>query len=443
MGFALTVTTIAQVTVILTPNSMPTAMLKSITLRRFHSILAETIHLSNPTFLVGCNGSGKSNLVDAFAFLSEAMEFPLQTVIDRRGGIHTLITRKPGERLRPKGGSAWTLYSSDGEVEPIFGMRVDFDSLPSTDRDVFLNGHFAFEVQMQSRYTYRIMREQLVINRDKGGSAWYDRRERAIESNMDFLKRFTPEFLSTSALLIQFAGGIYPFAIIQQFLRGMAVYSIEPTKLRNMQEPDVGSRLKTDGSNASSVLTDIYRDSPDDAERISELLTSISAGVTRVSPMRQGKQLTLRFLQNWGEGKRLDFEAYNMSDGLLRALGLILAVYQSNTPSVIVIEEPEVSVHPGALSVILDLLRVAAKRMQVVITTHSPDVLDAKWVNEESLRLVSLDEGISRVSGLSEFSSNALRNHLMGAGELLRANSLEPAPLFGAFPDSRQVGLFE
>jgi predicted ATPase len=131
-----------------------------------------------------------------------------------------------------------------------------------------------------------------------------------------------------------------------------------------------------------------------------------------------------------------------MSDGLLRALGLILAVYQPNRPSVVVIEEPEASIHPGALGVILDLLRHASKRMQVIVTTHSPDVLDAKWVREDNLRMVMLENGVTRVSGLSEFSRKALREHLMGAGELLRSNSLEPAPLFEHL-DSRQVSLFE
>src|SRR5882757_4712609 len=100
---------------------MPSA-LKSITLKRFHSVLSQRLELSNPLFLVGCNGSGKSNLVDAFAFLSEITEFPLQTVIDRRGGVHSLITRRPGERLRPRMGH-WSLVSDQGELSPAFGMR--------------------------------------------------------------------------------------------------------------------------------------------------------------------------------------------------------------------------------------------------------------------------------------------------------------------------------
>jgi predicted ATPase len=131
------------------------AYLKSIVLKRSHSILSERVDLSNPVFLVGCNGSGKSNLVDAFAFPSETTEVPLQTVIDRRGGIHSLVTRKPGERLRPKSG-VWYLTSDTEEVEPNRWIRVEFENLFGLD-DEFQRGHFAFELEMLSQYSYRVL----------------------------------------------------------------------------------------------------------------------------------------------------------------------------------------------------------------------------------------------------------------------------------------------
>jgi predicted ATPase len=419
--------------------------LKSIVLNRFHSVLSQRLELSNPTFLVGCNGSGKSNLVDAFAFLSEITEFPLQTVIDRRGGIQSLITRRPGEKLRPRMGH-WLLVSDEGEFTPTFGMRVDFEGLgpvrPSQPPSWV--GHFAFEVQMLTRYSYKVVREQCTVDGIREGKQWYDRSEDSFETNIEFLKTFNPTVVSASVLCLQLFGGFYPFHPVQQFLKAMSVYSIEPGKLRNMQDPDIGTTLRPDGRNATSVLTEIIAESKDVAVRISEILASIAPGMKRVYPVRQGKQLSLKFVQEWGARKSLDFDAFSMSDGLLRSLGLILAVYQSNRPSVIVIEEPEASIHPGALGVILDLLRHASKRMQVVITTHSPDVLDAKWVSEESLRMVTLDNGVTHVGGLSEFSRKALREHLMGAGELLRSNSLESdnTPLFDNL-DERQVNLFE
>ena len=123
----------------------------------------------------------------------------------------------------------------------------------------------------------------------------------------------------------------------------------------------------------------------------------------------------------------MKFEAYNMSDGTLRALGLLAAVFQRPAPSVLVIEEPEATMHPGALGTILDLLRHANRFMQVVVTTHSPDILDAKWIEDRHLRIVGWETGATSVFPVSDASRGVLRDRLMGAGELMRSNALTAA----------------
>ena len=121
------------------------------------------------------------------------------------------------------------------------------------------------------------------------------------------------------------------------------------------------------------------------------------------------------------------FEATAMSSGTLYALGLIVAALQHPAPSLITIEEPELNIHPGALEAIADILNIAAQRTQVVVTTHSPDLLDTKWIQPENLRVVGWENGATHISGLGEAPVKALQQHLMGAGELLRANALDAA----------------
>jgi len=128
-----------------------------------------------------------------------------------------------------------------------------------------------------------------------------------------------------------------------------------------------------------------------------------------------------------------------MSDGTLRALGILLAVYQIPSPSVLVIEEPEASIHPGALSILLDLIRFASRSMQVVVTTHSPEVLDSTWLADNNLRLVAWEDGTTIVSRVGEMAGQALKAHLMGAGELLRSNALQPTTLFVPDPDALPI----
>jgi predicted ATPase len=121
----------------------------------------------------------------------------------------------------------------------------------------------------------------------------------------------------------------------------------------------------------------------------------------------------------------------------------LAAVFQRPVPSLIVIEEPEATIHPGALESVLDLLRHASKHMQVVITTHSPELLDAKWITDHHLRVVEWTDGATRVAPVSDAARLALHDHLMGAGELLRSNALDPEPLFDEQAKLVQGDLFE
>ena len=137
-------------------------------------------------------------------------------------------------------------------------------------------------------------------------------------------------------------------------------------------------------------------------------------------------EFTLEFLLNLSNGGA-QFAASDVSDGTLRALGTLIAAYQRPRPSLMVIEEPEASIHPGALGVILDVLWAASRSSQVVVTTHSPEILDAKWIRDRHLRLVSWDEGTTRIDEMAPSVKRAMSKHKFGAGELLRSNALDGA----------------
>ena len=203
----------------------------------------------------------------------------------------------------------------------------------------------------------------------------------------------------------------------------MRTYRIEPGALRAPQEWDRGTGLRSDGSNAASVLREIQR-KEEDRTRICQLLESVVPGTVDVRPKKHGNKLTLEFRQKRVGAEPIKFEAFSMSDGTLRVLGLITAVFQLPAPSLLVIEEPEASMHAGALGSILDVLRLASRSMQVVVTTHSPDILDAKWIRDRHLRILGLENGATRIGRVSQAVRTALAEHLMGAGELLRSNAL-------------------
>lgn len=391
-------------------------VVRSLILKRFRSVPTGRIDFDNPTFLVGRNGSGKSNIADAFAFLAEAMVSPLQEVFDRRGGIASVRNRTSGRSFPPNIGLAVECTLDQG-LRSLQGFKA---------------ARYGFEIKALPEYRFQVLREQCIVTALDGTRQWFDRKRNKVESNVEPLSLLgrQQDWLVPDALAIPLLGSISPFVILLQRLRSMRVYAIEPSRLREMQDPDSGTSLRRDGANAASVLEEIERRAPRDLERIGQFLSNIVPNTKAVDTRQHGKKLALEFTQEWDGNKRLNFEAFNMSDGTLRAFGLLLAVYQGETPSVIVVEEPEASIHPGAAGAVLDLLRHASTQMQVVVSTHSPDILDAKWIEDKHLRVVSWQKGATSVSNVSELSRKALQQHLMGAGELLRSEALESDTLF-------------
>ncbi len=400
------------------------AIIRRIFLRRFRSFPAEKVELDNPVYIVGQNGAGKSNFTDAFAFLSEAMSMPLQAVFDTRGGI-TSVRNKSAARGYP----------------PNLGIRVDFSNINGNIK----GGSYGFEVKALKDYGFEVVQERCILKSNNGEKYFFNRTEKAFQSNIHGLK----PAIDPSSLCLPLIGGSEQFAPIYKTIASIRKYAIQPSRLREMQDPDSGVSLKADGGNAASVLQELSRHEKASYDRIGEILSSIVPNTTSVKAKKHGNKLSLEFVQIWGKdakgkAKTIDFEGFNMSDGTLRAVGLLVAIFQSPKPSVLVIEEPESTIHPGALGAILDMIRSASKNIQVIVTTHSPELLDEKEILDHQIRIVTWQDGASRVHLPSQATREAMRKHLMGAGELLRANALRPAdPLYPRKDIPDQESLFE
>ena len=393
-------------------------VIQQLILKRFRSIPTEQWSLTIPLFLSARMAAGKSNFVRAFSFLADAMTSPLQAVFDKQGGIAVVRNRSSAQSYPPNLGLAVVFGPLNGEIA---------------------SARYAFEIRALPNYGFEVVREQCLVDTMRGERCWFEREKNTFRTSAS-VPGLEPA-LDAAALALPVVGGHERFSPVLRALASMRVYSIDPAKVREMQDPDSGAALRFDGSNAASVLQTIERNSSGAVDRICEILSAIVPNTVHVRPTKHGNKLSLEFTQKWAEKKQFRFEAFNMSDGTLRALGLLMAVYQSSAPSLIAIEEPEATIHPGALGAVLDLLQQASRKMQVVVTTHSPELLDAKWIEDKHLRLVTWHEGATHVTRVSDASRRALQEHLMGAGELLRSNvlALDTPPLF---LDASQKTLF-
>ena len=164
--------------------------------------------------------------------------------------------------------------------------------------------------------------------------------------------------------------------------------------------------------------------------RVVEMLGKIVPSITDVGHKPVGKKETLEFRQHVAGSKDAwRFDAENMSDGTLRVLGVLVALFQppasdGRAVRVVGIEEPEAALHPGAASVLRSALFEASRHTQVIVTSHSPDLLDDKEISGGQLISVTSRAGETILGSLDEASRTSIRYRLFTAGELLRLNQL-------------------
>ena len=230
------------------------------------------------------------------------------------------------------------------------------------------------------------------------------------------------------------ASGAREFRAAYDALSNMGFYSLSPQAIRDLQPPSPGDLLHRDGRNAASVLDNLKRYAPETKKHIEEYLEKVVPGLVSVERKAFGGRETLEFWQaNHARPKPWDFSASQMSDGTLRGLGVLLALFQGGGnnragPGLIEIEEPEIALHPAAAGVLIGSLRAASERTQVLVTSHSPDLLDDKDISADSILAVEAEQGESRIGSLDEVNRSVLREHLYTAGELLRMDQIELDP---------------
>ena len=393
-------------------------LIRRVVLRNYKSIAACDVSPAQLSFLVGPNGSGKSNFLDAIRFVSDSLRHSLDHALRDRGGIHEVRRRSSGHPTH-------------------FGMRVDFDVDKAT-------GHFAFTVAAKQGGGYRLQEEEcVVVPKDDAPAHYYRVSSGKVTSSVPTFPAPSPRRLALVS-----ASGLSAFRPVYDAFSGSGFYNLNPAAIRTMQSPDPGDLMHRDGSNVASVLDRIAQRSPETKRMIEEYLGKVVPGVTGVNRKSVGPVETLEFGQRvTGAQHPWRFYASSMSDGTLRTVGLLAALFQSNGSgdvgrSLVGIEEPEVALHPAAAGVLVDALRDAAAQKQILVTSHSADLLDEEDIEGVSVLAVVSDDGITRIGPLDEVGASVLRDHLYTAGELLRMDKLEPDSHLSR-PKIRQSDLFD
>lgn len=394
--------------------SEPRVAIPRLQLQNFKSIRACDVRLKSLTILVGPNGAGKSNFLDALRFTADALNTTLDHALRDRGGVNEVRRRSGGHPNH-------------------FAIRLDLNLEDGS------TGHYAFKVGASSDGGFRVTDEECVVLGD--AIAQFRIKKGVAESN---LSERLPAVVDDRLYLVS-ASSIRAFRPVYDELKGMGFYNLSPSSIRDLQQPDPGALLRRDGGNLASVLGQLEAKRPDLLARVTDYLSRLAPGVEGVEQRSLGPMESIEFRQQV-EGRKAPwrFPATSMSDGTLRGLGVLVALLQANgrPPTLVGIEEPEVALHPAAVDILIDAVRDASQTTQVIVTSHSPDLLDRSDIDDQELLAVSADRGVTTLGPVTEGVRSALRDRLFSAGELLRMNQLEPSAEARSI-SAKQLRLFD
>lgn len=376
-------------------------------LLNYKSVEKCDIELSPLTILVGRNGVGKSNILDALRFTADAVNTTLEFAIRERGGIEK-VRRKPlgGRPTNP--GVALRVRVGAGEAE------------------------YSFKIAAVEGLGFRVARERCRIFDERGElrNEFYIKDEQVAAWTL----ASSAPAASLDRLFLVAASGQPEFRPVWDVLRRMVFHNLSPEAMKLPARPAPGELLSHDGRNLASVIKHLQSTNPDGISRVLAFVRAIGVPLTRIGHKQAGPLETIEVSQEVEVPKgasNSNFEAISLSDGTIRAIGILVSIVSASAsrsagPTLVGIEEPEAALHPAAAGAIMEALVENAETTQLIVTCHSPDFLDQESVEPEMIRPVLLNNGRTVLGRLGRHKAELLKDHLSTAGELLRLDQLEP-----------------
>ena len=223
------------------------------------------------------------------------------------------------------------------------------------------------------------------------------------------------------SLALSIVGGDARFQPLVHALQQIAIYAIFPDTLRVPQKYSPVKPMDRHGSNWASVL----KDQPNETWKpdLVSALQKLTGDTEDIKVSQAASYLVVQFRHTSPNRKPKWFDAVQESDGTLRVAGIVTALLQEPAVPVIGIEEPELTVHPGAIPLLYDFLKQASNRSQVLVTTHSPELLDLMDVDD--VRVVNQMQEGTTVAPMAVEQREAVRTGLLTLGEVARSEGLQ------------------
>lgn len=318
--------------------------LKSLSLagyRSYDNNLAQNqIDLGDINIIIGANGAGKSNLISFLEMISFMMTRGLRGYVAKQGGAQSLFYF--GTKQTEEIAGELQIHDANGEKEDIYSFRLESSA---TDQLYFAEEQIRYQSE---GYSQPYERDFGIGHLEAELSSSWDSTARTLRNYLERLRVFHFNDTSINA------------------------------RIRSTTNTADGTYLRSDGGNISAFLYQM-REIPENLPYYERIVRYVRMVLPQFFDFVLEPDLNGNLPLNWKqEGAEEIFGPHQFSDGALRFVALTTLLLQpaSTAPMTIILDEPEIGLHPYAISLLAKEIRMASKTSQVIVSTQSPLLLN-------------------------------------------------------------------
>ncbi|MBI2886620.1 MAG: AAA family ATPase [Chloroflexi bacterium] len=377
-------------------------MITRLRVENYKSLKDFDLRLKPLTVFVGANNAGKSNILDCFSLLADLINQGAGA-IHSRGGFRDLVWN--GEINR----SISFIFEGVVEWKGKHNFTYHLELVGGPDHFSIAKEQFSVIVDGEPR--------PLLRQEPQGGVTLLN--EDGVATNFFNGDRSSPSLRVTPS--------IAPNSFTALFVKGVSQWTRFSFESSKMQVPPPARRettLEQAGANLSAVLHTLQTEYPRDFQRVKEALQVVVPELEDLyTPLTEGGQTLVRIRE---QGLSFATPLWALSDGTLHALAILASLYVPTPPPILCFEEPENFVHPRVLEVFLDAFQDISSRGQVLISTHSPYLVNL--LRPENLVIVEKVNGATKARPASKQRGIKEALRVLGLGEYWYSGAMGGVP---------------
>ncbi len=380
---------------------MNPTVIESVRIRGFRSLAdVEISDLPRATVLIGANGSGKSNFIHFFEMLNAIGYRRLSDFVEIQGGADDQLCG--GNRVTP-------------QLEAEIALRTD-------------RGRHGYQFELSYAHPDRFFFHREAF-RFKPKSSHPEAHWEYIESGYRETALVQAAHIHDDPKDPKHVEHAQPASAIVNLLRNSAVYQFHDTSdssdFKKLWDVEDNARLRGNGSNLAAILHRLDREDTRRYELICRHIGRILPGFDRFDFEEIYGKVALRWRAKWTDKS---FGAHVTSDGSLRffALVTLLNLPSEMLPDVILLDEPELGLHPAAVSLVGGMIKSLSMDRQIIVATQSPLLVDTFELDE--IFVLDLRDGRTNIQKLNPAEYQVWLEDGYSTGQLWWKN------VFGGYP---------